>query len=128
MTEVILFDEKIILDKTIFVTLDNSITLFDFIPDFNVEELFYALDLESLCQAIKSRRTTIITTITKCISAQIMELGYDIVVQSEDKFVKFSDLLMGTPDNSFKREIRPTQNWEKMLYSGCFDLDVPDWR
>lgn len=128
MTEVILFDEKIILDKTIFVTLDNSITLFDFIPDFNVEELFYALDLESLCQAIKSRRTTIITTITKCISAQIMELGYDIVVQSEDKFVKFSDLLMGTSDNSFKREIRPTQNWEKMLYSGCFDLDVPDWR
>ena len=128
MTEVILFDEKIILDKTIFVTLDNSITLFDFIPDFNVEELFYALDLESLCQAIKSRRTTIITTITKCICAQIMELGYDIVVQSEDKFVKFSDLLMGTPDNSFKREIRPTQNWEKMLYSGCFDLDVPDWR
>ena len=128
MTEVILFDEKIILDKTIFVTLDNSITLFDFIPDFNVEELFYALDLESLCQAIKSRRTTIITTITKCISSQIMELGYDIVVQSEDKFVKFSDLLMGTSDNSFKREIRPTQNWEKMLYSGCFDLDVPDWR
>lgn len=128
MTEVILFDEKIILDKTIFVTLDNSITLFDFIPDFNVEELFYALDLESLCQAIKSRRTTIITTITKCISAQIMELGYDIVVQSEDKFVKFSDLLIGTSDNSFKRKIRPTQNWEKMLYSGCFDLDVPDWR
>lgn len=128
MTEVILFDEKIILNKTIFVTLDNSITLFDFIPISDIDELFYGLDFESLCKGIRERKSTIITPITKCVSAQIMALGYDIVVQSKDRFVKFSDLLMGNAEKSFGREIRPTQNWEKMLYSGCFDLDVPDWR
>lgn len=128
MTEVVLFDKKIILDKTIFVTLDNSITLFDFIPISDVDELVYGLDFDSLCKEIKERKQVIITPITKCVSAQVMSLGYDIVVQSKDKVIRFSDLLMGTSDNSFKREIRPTQNWEKMLYSGCFDLDIPDWR
>ena len=128
MTEVVLFDEKIILDKTIFVTLDNSITLFDFIPISDVDELAYGMDFDSLCKEIKERKQVIITPITKCVSAQVMSLGYDIVVQSKDKVIRFSDLLMGTSDNSFKREIRPTQNWEKMLYSGCFDLDIPDWR
>ena len=128
MTEVVLFDKKIILDKTIFVTLDNSITLFDFIPISDVDELVYGLDFDGLCKEIKERKQVIITPITKCVSAQVMSLGYDIVVQSKDKVIRFSDLLMGTSDNSFKREIRPTQNWEKMLYSGCFDLDIPDWR
>lgn len=128
MTEVVLFDEKIILDKIIFVALDNSITLFDFIPISDVDELVYGLDFDSLCKEIKERKQVIITPITKCVSAQVMSLGYDIVVQSKDKVIRFSDLLMGTSDNSFKREIRPTQNWEKMLYSGCFDLDIPDWR
>ena len=128
MTEVVLFDEKIILDKTIFVTLDNSITLFDFIPISDVDELVYGLDFDSLCKEIKERKQVIITPITKCVSPQVMSLGYDIAVQSKDKVIRFSDLLMGTSDNSFKREIRPTQNWEKMLYSGCFDLDIPDWR
>ena len=59
---------------------------------------------------------------------KIKELGYEIIVQSGNKFVKFSELLNGNPEKSFGREIRQTHNWEKMLYSGCFDLDIPDWR
>lgn len=128
MIEVVLFDEKIILDKTIFVTLDNSVTLFDFIPFSDVNKLVYGLDFNSLCKWIKERKQVIITPITKCVSSQVMSLGYDIVVQSKDKIVRFSDLLMGNSEKSFGREIRPAQNWEKMLYSGCFDLDIPDWR
>lgn len=122
--KVVLFGEEVILDKTIYVTLDNSWDLFSIHPE-SLQSMHYVGDYCNLCRAIKERRETIITPITKCICSSIMERGYDIVVQSKDKSVRFSELLMGSVDKAFGRQIREAQNWEKMLYSGCFDLDIP---
>lgn len=121
--KVILFGEEIVLDKTIYVTMDNSWKLFDICPDA-LKDYCYAGDYIKTCQAIKENRPNIVTPITKFVSSSVMELGYEIIVQCKDKAVRFSELLMGSVDGSFGREIRETQNWEKMLYSGCFDLDL----
>ena len=123
MLEVVLFDEKVLLDKVIYVTIDNSWELFDLFPEA-LKDFCYVGDYKKLCQAIKENRPTIITPITKCVNSSVMEKGYDIIIQSENKSVRLSDLLNGNCDKSFGRQIRETQNWEKMLYSGCFDLKV----
>lgn len=120
-----LFDKDVELDKTIYITLDDNIILYTkMFPDLPIH-CNYAISYKNLCDYIKEDRNNIVTPITKCISSSIMEKGYDIVVQSKDKYIRFSDLLMGKSDGSIGREIRETQNWEKMLYSGCFDLDIP---
>ena len=126
MVKVNLFNEDIELDKTIYVSLDGSMDLFTMFPE-SMKDYCYAGDFKRLCQFIKEKRPCIITCLTECVSVQVMELGYEIIVQSGNKFVKFSELLNGDSEKSFGREIRQTHNWEKMLYSGCFDLDIPDW-
>ncbi len=118
-----LFGENITLDKVIYVSLDNSWELFDLFPEA-LENFCYVGDYKKLCQAIKENRPSIITPITKCVSSSVMEKGYDIIIQSENKSVRLSELLMGNVDGSFGRQIRESQNWEKMLYSGCFDLKI----
>lgn len=125
MIEVEMFDEKIVLDKTIYVTLDNSWELFEIHPEA-LQEFCYAGDWSKVCEAIKQGRTNIITPITKCVSSHFMEKGYEIIVQSKNKSIRFSELLMGNCEKSFGREIRCAQNWEKMLFSNCFDIDIPD--
>lgn len=124
MNKVILFDKEIELNKTIYVTLDDDLRLFSMFPELP-SYASYATSYNELCKHIKEGRDNIITPITKCVSSNIMEKGYDIIVQSKNKYIRFSDLLMGKSDGSNGREIRETQNWEKMLYSGCFDLDIP---
>ena len=118
-----LFGEKITLDKNIFVTMDDSFELFKLFPNL-AEQMCFAGDYKTLCLAIKEQRPCIITPITKCVCSLTMEKGYDIIIQSEMKYVRLSELLNGAVDGSFGREIRPAQNWEKMLYSGCFDIKV----
>ncbi|MGM9544086.1 MAG: hypothetical protein ACI3T9_03815 [Romboutsia timonensis] len=127
MVKVNLFDKDIELDKTIYVSLDGSMDLFTMFPE-SMKDYCYAGDFKRLCQFIKEKRPCIITCITKCVDVQIMELGYEIIVQNGNKFIKFSELVNGDVEKSFGREIRQTHNWEKMLYGECFDLDVPDWR
>lgn len=127
MIKVNLFDKDIELDKTIFVSLDGNIKLFSMFPEV-LDDYCYAGDLKTLCEHIKDRKPCIITSLTCCISEQVMELGYDIVVQNKDKFIRFSEFMNGDYTKSFDREIRQSHNWEKMLYGDVFDLDVPDWR
>ena len=80
------------------------------------------------CQYIHNKYDVIVTPLTSELSSLTMEMGYDIIVQSGNEYVVFSDLVSGCTEDSFGREIRETQNWEKMLYSGCFNLNIPDWR
>jgi hypothetical protein len=126
MTKVTLFGEEVILNKTIFVILDSDYGVFDLFPEStrSIEVACYS----DLCRAIDDREKMIITPITHCISSFIMGLGYEIIVVSNGRSIKFSELLNGNPEKSFGKEIRAAQNWEKMLYAGCFDLDVPEIR
>ena len=123
MNKVILFEKEVILDKTIFVTLDDSFELFKLFPNL-AEQFCFAGDYKTLCLAIKEERPCIITPITKCLCASVMEKGYDLIIQSEMKYVVLSEMLNGNCNGSLGRQIRPAHNWEKMLYSGCFDLKV----
>ena len=94
------------------------------------ENYTYAGDLKHLMEQIKERKPFIITPLTRVVDSWIMEMGYDIFVQNGKELICFSDLLDYKDDGvgSFGREIRVTQNWEKMLYSGCFNIEIPSWR
>ena len=69
--------------------------------------------------AIKNNIPEIYTTQTSAISSYYYDKGYDIKIISDDKQVLISDLLNN-------RTIRPTQNWEKLLYSNYLDINC-DW-
>ena len=116
MTKVNLFDVDIELDKTIYVSLDGSMDLFTMFPE-SMKDYCYAGDFKRLCQFIKEKRPCIITCLTKCVSVQIMELGYEIIVQSGNKFVKFSELLNGDSEKLDKHRIGKR----------CYMVDVLIW-
>lgn len=131
-----LFGKEVKLDKLLIITLDGKFDPKMIINEFDYNRLVYdhcfkginAFYYKDLCYYIHQGYDVIITPLTSELGSLTMELGYDIIVQSGNKFVVFSDLVGGCTEDSFGREIRETQNWEKMLYSGCFDLDIPDWR
>lgn len=79
-------------------------------------------------QKIKHNVPQIHTTLTSAVSAYYYDYkddGWDIKVVHNGKHILFSELLGDVEGNrSFGRAIRITQNWEKMLYSGCFDIDI----
>ena len=81
-----------------------------------LEEL--SLTAESLNKDIENNKQYIYTTQTHAISNYLYFCkGYDIKIVSHNRYVLISDLLKN-------KEIRDTQNWEKMLYAGCFDLII----
>lgn len=123
-------DEIIELDKKVIVTLDNSLEVAKMFEGKGFENYTYAGDLKHLMEQIKERKPFIITPLTRVVDSWIMEMGYDIFIQNGKELICFSDLLDYKDDGvgSFGREIRITQNWEKMLYSGCFNIEIPDWR
>ena len=97
------------------------------IPEDKIEET--AFTIGTFFKYIKDNRTNIHTTQTHAFSSYYYDLedGYDIKVVSKGKSILASELLGDTKGSkSFGREIRLTQNWEKMLYSGCFALDIGD--
>lgn len=134
-TVVNLFGKEVILDKLLIISLDGEFDIWNIMEDVGVERLVYdyhfkgtyAGNYKTLCKLLDNRCEVIVTPLTSEISALTMELGYDIIVQSGHKFIKFSDLLMGNDDKGIGRQVRATQNWEKMLYSNCFDLDIPSY-
>ena len=105
--------------------LDKLIVVFLSVDDISRDLLEQvAFSVKGFQTKFKNREPIIYTTQTRAISSRYMEAGYDIKVISEGKEILFSRLL-GYDENgakSFGREIRPAQNWEKMLYSGCFDI------
>lgn len=134
--KVTIYGKEYKLDKLLIVTLDGNFDPRILFDEFGINKLcsnctfkgVNAFYFNDLCKFVRQRSEVIVTPLTKFVDHFMMELGYDIIVQSGDKYIVFSDLLMGNSDKSFGREIRVAQNWEKMLYAGCFDLDIPDWR
>lgn len=96
------------------------------IPADKIEET--AFTIKTFLKQIKDNKTDIHTTQTHAFSCWYYDLnddGYDIKVISNNKSILASELLGDSQGSkSFGREIRPTQNWEKMLYSSCFDIDL----
>lgn len=131
-----LFGKEVVLDKLLIITLDGKFDPKMIINNFEYDRLVYdhcfkginAFYYKDLCQYIHNKYDVIVTPLTSELSSLTMEMGYDIIVQSGNEYVVFSDLVSGCTEDSFGREIRETQNWEKMLYSGCFNLNIPDWR
>lgn len=99
------------------------------IPEDKIEEV--AFTIGTLFKYIKEDRKDIHTTQTHVFHPVFYDLhdnGFDIKVVSKGKSILASELLGDVDGNkSFGREIRPTQNWEKMLYSGCFDLEMEEY-
>ena len=121
-----LFNNDIELDKKIIVTLDDSLEIFEMFKNEWVD-VTYASNWTDFCEQIKKRNPMIVTSLTRALDSSIMELGYDLFVQNGNNLVQFSKLLVGDTEKSLGRQIRETQNWEKMLYSGCFNIEVPKW-
>lgn len=106
------------LDKMIVVFLSVD----DISPDLLNEVEF---SLKGFMTAWKERRAKIYTTQIHAISERYLQAGYDIKIISEGKVILISDLLEGK-NSEVNRDIRITQNWEKMLLSGCFNINT-EW-
>lgn len=120
---VLLFDNYVKLDKFIYIFLDTSPELKSKLRcDENFNE---AKTIDKLYCDIRNKVPLIVTNLTHCLCSNIMELGYDFIIVSNEQQLKFSNML-SSGKGSFGREVRETQNWEKMLYSGCFNIEIPD--
>ena len=131
MVKVNLFGNDVVLNKIICIVLDDTPlqVIFDNTKNFkDTSNVCFCNNYRDLCKTINRRKQFIITPITSILSSLTMELGYELLVFSNNQCVSFSTLLNGDCSNSFQREIRAAQNWEKMLYSGCFNLDIPEIR
>ena len=110
--------------------MNKKITVYLTMEDIPVdlrEEVCYTV--KDLDLALKNKQDFIYTTQTNAINSSYYLDGYEIEVISEGEHITASRLL-GYDDNgalSFGREIRIGHNWEKMLYSGCFNIKS-DWR
>ena len=91
---------------------------------------FVKYTIVDFLKAIQSEETHVYTTQTHAISSFFYdknEDGWDIKVVRGDREILFSQLLGDVKaEHSYGREIRLAQNWEKMFYAGCFDVDVCD--
>lgn len=120
METVTLFGEEIVLDKEIYIFLDTAA-----IVEAEVDKLGprdqICVTVFDTAAAIEKEVKKILTTCTHFLSARYMEKGYNIIILKGQQRIFMADLLNNNPEG---REIRPAHNWEKMLYSGCFDIDI----
>ena len=66
-------------------------------------------------KAIDEEVSHIVTPITSCFSQYCVSKGYKVIVKNGIKEICLNELIKNG-------EIRPSQNAEKMLLSGCFGL------
>lgn len=127
-----LFGSDIELDKILVVTLDGIVDikmiadivgLDKLVFDYHFKDI-WVYNYTDLCKYLHNNTDVIITPLTNCVSSLTMENGYDIIVQNKNKFIRFSDFMLGDYEKSFGREINQNHNWEKMLFNGNFDLDL----
>lgn len=107
---------------TVFLTNDD---LYGFIEaQDEMPKISYTWETFNVAIACEDEK--IYTTLLDAVSPKYYELGYDIIVISEGKYMRFSDLVRG---GFHGRDIRTTQNWQKMLKSGVFSPDIrAEWK
>lgn len=119
METVTLFGEEVVLDKELYIFLDMAAITEAEIDKFEPRDQIWVTVFDT-ATAIKKEVKKILTTCTHFLSARYMEKGYNIIILRGQQKISMADLL----NNPEGREIRPAQNWEKMLYAGCFDIDI----
>lgn len=119
METVTLFGEEVVLDKELYIFLDMAAITEAEIDKFEPRDQIWVTVLDTEA-AINKGINKILTTCTHFLSAKYMEKGYNIIVLRGQQRISMADLL----NNPEGREIRPAHNWEKMLYAGCFDIDI----
>lgn len=125
-TKVKIFNRKIILDKLLIISLDGNFKPDKFYNEKWKEIVFpngsfnckFAFNYEDGYKLIRRKENIIFTTITKFLDVLVMKEGYEIIVTYKDNYISFSDLFSS-------EKIKENQNWEEILYSGFFTLDIP---
>ncbi len=88
------------------------------------------LTAQSLKEAIKRRDDLIVTTQTHALTSSLYkteqdkdrdDLYDDIILINDKEQLSMRDVLSGKYSD-YIREIRIAHNWEKMLYSGVFEI------
>lgn len=83
--------------------------------DYRYERVCYSW--ESFCQAINKKIEHIYTTVLDAVHPEFYLNGYDIIVISQGRHIKFSELLENQ-DPKRNRDLRLGHNWHKMLLNG----------
>ena len=97
---------------------DKLITLFLSPKDLSADDIMNcSFTIESFLKDIKLNKEYIYTTQTSALSPFYYNLGYDIKVVKDNKSILMSDLLKN-------KEVRITQNWEKMLYADALSIQI----
>lgn len=98
---------------TVFLTNDDLYGFIDSQED--MPKIAYTWKAFQAELALESEE--IYTTLLDAVDSSYYEKGYDIIVVSEGKYIKFSELL----HTGFEgREIRLVHNWQKMLKNDIF--------
>jgi len=121
MPRVHLFGKYKALNKKIYLFLDIETITETSIKKLGIRNPIYVTVLDTAA-AIQREEEEIMTTCTHFLSSSYMEKGYDIIILNKDKEISMADLLNN--GNSWGRQILPSHNWEKMLYSGNLDIDM----
>ena len=119
MPRVDIFGKNIVLDKEIYIFLDTKAIVNAEVDKFGPRNPIYTTILDTAA-AIEKEEKKILTTCTHFLSSYYMEKRYNIIVLSGDERISMADLL----NSAEGRQIRASQNWEKMLYAGCFDINI----
>jgi len=82
-------------------------------------EDFTHIMYNEVMRAIEEDIPHIVTPITSCFSHYCVSKGYEVIVKNGVKEICLNELIKNG-------EIRPSQNAEKMLISGCFGLAYID--
>jgi hypothetical protein len=98
---------------TVFLTNDDLYGFIDSQED--MPKIAYTWEAFQAELALESEQ--IYTTLLDAVDSSYYEKGYDIIVISEGKYIKFSDLLRTGFEG---REIRTTHNWQRMLKNNTF--------
>ena len=119
MPRVDIFGKSIVLDKEIYIFLDTKAIENADVDKFGPRNPIYATVLDTAA-AIEKEEKKILTTCTHFLSSYYMEKRYNIIVLRGNEKISMADLL----NSKEGREIRAAHNWEKMLYAGCFDINI----
>lgn len=98
---------------TVFLTNDDLYGFIDSQED--MPKIAYTWEAFQAELALESEE--IYTTLLDAVDSSYYEKGYDIIVISEGKYIKFSDLLRIGFNG---REIRTAHNWQRMLKNDTF--------
>lgn len=108
--------------KMIIVYLDTESLFKAVSEEYNDDEHYWymAVTYKEFLTAIKNEEKRIATPMLEAIDSKYYELGYDIKVCSNNKVMRFSDVI--NKNNKYTdREIRFEHDWRRLVLNGEFN-------